>query len=260
MASITVATSSVARSGRRSTCTAGPRGAHSAGSESCENSTTEGQPAAAIRCIGPVSLPIAIRAPRARLVSLGEVGSAGQVDPHLGIARASGCSGAVPTTTGVRPRSRQHARQVRGSASVGQRLTGRCGELPGTSSAKSLGQGEAGDVAVAPGQIGGLTPVDAGLAKLAELAVDVVQSGCGSGRGPGSAQPWAMPDQSGRSRRRQQLEVAAGAAGGLQVVSPVEPAVDQPPPQPEPAGRSHHAARSSIQTSSNQGDRASQSA
>ncbi len=56
----------LARSGRRITRTEGPRGAHSAGSESRENSTMDGQ-AAAIRCIVPVSLPTARRAARARL-------------------------------------------------------------------------------------------------------------------------------------------------------------------------------------------------
>ena len=36
-----------------------PRGADSAGSEACENSTTVGAPLAAARCSGPVSLPMA---------------------------------------------------------------------------------------------------------------------------------------------------------------------------------------------------------
>src|SRR5947209_8192778 len=50
----TVSTSSDARSGRLTMRTSGPRGAHSAGSESYENSTTDGQPAVPSRCIGPV--------------------------------------------------------------------------------------------------------------------------------------------------------------------------------------------------------------
>src|SRR5512146_1159443 len=46
-------------SASRRTLTFGPRGAQSAGSDAAENSTTERQPVAAIRCIGPVSLPTA---------------------------------------------------------------------------------------------------------------------------------------------------------------------------------------------------------
>ncbi len=98
------------------------------------------------------------------------------------------------------------------------------------------------------------------LAKLAELPVDIVQSvavgiAVGQRAAMGDTRPFRAP------AGQEKLEIMARAAGGLQVVDPVEPAVDQPPPQPQPAGEVPPVGgRSSIQISSNQGDGASQAA
>ena len=143
------------------------------------------------------------------------------------------CSGAVPITTGVRPRSDS----MRGQLPIAvdrPTLHRPVRRTPGDQQREMLGQGEAGDVGVAPGQIDRLAPVDAGLAKLAELAVDVVRPvAVRIAVGQRAAMGDARPDRP--VAPRQELEVAAGAAGGLQVVGAVEPPVDQPAPQPEPS-------------------------
>ena len=89
---------------------------------------------------------------------------------------------------------------------------------------------------MAPGQVDGFATVDTGLAKLAELAVDVVRPvsvrvAIGQCAAIGDARPV------GTVLVRKQMEVAVGPGGGLEVVGAVEPRLDQPPPQPPPAGQ-----------------------
>ncbi len=61
-----------------------PTGAESAGWESCEKITVEGQPVAAMTCIGPVSLPTAKRAAARQLGDLGDGRFAAEMDgPRL---------------------------------------------------------------------------------------------------------------------------------------------------------------------------------
>ena len=79
-----------------------------AGSESRENNTMDGQPTVATRWIGPVSLPTARLAARAKLVICAKsVRPVRSIPPRMSarISLASGRSGAVPTTTGVMPRA-----------------------------------------------------------------------------------------------------------------------------------------------------------
>src|SRR6478609_1111836 len=79
---------------------------------------------------------------------------------------------------------------------------------------EAVGQGEAGEVTLAPGEVDRFLPVDAGLAKLTELSINVMQ--------PvplriAIRQRAAVRDAGplGATVVRQQLEIAAGAGGGL---------------------------------------------
>ena len=102
-------------------------------------------------------------------------------------------------------------------------------------------------IGVAPGQVDGFATVDTGLAKLAELAVDVVQSGCGSDRDRAArshgrcrtsrAGSCAAADgSSGWSGRR-----SAGRRRGR-----TAPSISRRRSRSQP-DRSHHSGRSSIQ-------------
>ena len=97
------------------------------------------------------------------------------------------------------------------------------------------GQGEVADVGVAPGQVGRRAQLDASLAELAELAVNIVQPvAVRIAVGQRAAVCDARPLRA--AAVRQKLEVAAGSAGGLEVVGAVELALGEPPPEPEQPG------------------------
>src|SRR5439155_21248726 len=102
----TVSTSRSFRSGVAMIRTRSPRGAHSAGSDAAENSTTTGPPLAAARWQTPVSLPTVSRALRVnaarsdRSVLPTRSTASGQARR---ISAASARSSAVPTMTGTQP-------------------------------------------------------------------------------------------------------------------------------------------------------------
>ena len=114
-----------------------PRGAVSTGFESAEKRTTQGQLLAATMCIGPVSLPIAMAAPRAsatissRLVWPSKFRAAGTASAIAGRMLDSDLP---PRRTGVQLCAlSQDASAIK--FWTGQRLAGRCGAPPGTRSA-----------------------------------------------------------------------------------------------------------------------------
>ena len=161
---------------------------------------SRGSPPATIRCIGPVSLPTRMERPAAERDDIAEAGLAGEVARlrarRSAIAAPSGALGRAAEHHRRHAARRRDARRAAAKRSTGQRLAGRCGEPPGTSSRNALRQVEARDVARRPGEIGRRHAVDAGDAQLLGLAVDGVHRGrapglaCGCEAPRGDARPF----------------------------------------------------------------------
>lgn len=203
------------------------------GSDSAENNTSDGHPAAAATCMGPVSLPNAATAPRASTtrsaiaVAPASERAAGQA------ARMAACPAAsppVPSRTGVIPAAASR-RPTSANFSAGHRLAGRWGAARNHQGVAG-GQAETPHVGRDPGQIGRLHRLDAGHAELLGLTVEGVHE---VAPGVGVRVRASRRDARPLHSAAQQAKVPAAAVRGLQVVDAVETAVAQPPAQSPPA-------------------------
>ena len=171
---------------------------------------------------------------------------------HRKSRRPAHARAAVPTTTGVMPCRGQpggEAAIVRRRPALHRAMRRAAGHQQG----ESAWQAEAGDVAVAPGQVGRRDRGDAGLAQLAVLAVDVVDAvavgvAVGVRTAGGDAGPFGSGGRAGtggnsarsgwRSAGRRRGRISRPAACRRRRRTP---------------GRSHQAGLLSISTRSNQG-------
>ena len=239
-AAATLSTGRSARSGARSTWASrrpGSAARSGPGRSSAENSTTQGQPMAAARCIGPVSLPTATRRGRRgrryRRARSGRSGRASRGQDAAMVAGERGFAPACRARPGVRPRAVELPAPAPRSARPAIACAGRCGAAPGTSSAERGREiGDRPRLRSARHRSGGGNARDPGHLQLLALAlarVHEVAPGIGvrmraAGRDPRPGRPSGQPEIARRPRR------------GLQVVDEIEPAQRPRQPQRGPAG------------------------